>query len=82
LIAALIGREQMSTPDGQTNSGPLPHPKKLETPTLGSVIQTDRGRRVFPVFTLPCRKSLNLVGLSGEEAKLSKTQQADEKVGL
>jgi hypothetical protein len=27
--------EQMSTPGGQTNRGPLPHPKKLKTPPLG-----------------------------------------------
>ena len=37
LIAAMatIGREQMSTPGGRTNEGPLSHPKKLKTPRLG-----------------------------------------------
>jgi hypothetical protein len=37
----------MSTMAGLTNEGPLPHSKKLETPQLGSVIDTGRGRREF-----------------------------------
>ncbi len=53
LIATIttIGREQMSTPGGRTNEGPVSHPKNLKTPQLGSVIETGRGRRAFAVFT-------------------------------
>ena len=49
-IAATMEREQISTTTGQPNRRPLPHPKKLKTPPLGSVIQTGRGHRVFAVF--------------------------------